>query len=135
MHRMGLKVRGYFILGHLTDTRETIQQTIDFACSLPLYTAEFHILHLPLGSHAREIAHEYGQVNYDLSLLTGYGQSGLSFVPRGLTEEDMFAYRRKAHNQFFLRPQVIMRHLSDIRRIEDIKRYGLIAQAFASSLR
>jgi len=134
MHRHGIKVRGYFILGHLVDTRETMRQTVQFAMSLPLHTAEFHILHLPLGSEARQIAHEYGQVNPDLSLLTGYTESGLSFVPKGLTVEEMFAIRRSAHNQFFLRPQQIWRLLSDIKSLSDLKRYFTIGQVFVKTL-
>jgi radical SAM superfamily enzyme YgiQ (UPF0313 family) len=134
INRAGIKIRGYFILGHLTDTRETIEQTIDFALSLPLYTAEFHILHLPLGSKARLMAHDYGTVNEDLSLLTGYTHSGLSFIPKGLTEKEMFEFRRRGHNRFFLRPTVILRHLSEIKSLSDIKRYALVTQAFLSNI-
>jgi len=134
IHRLGIKIRGYFILGHLIDTRETIQQTIDFACSLPLHTAEFHILHLPLGSKARLIASDYGTVNEDLSLLTGYTHSGLSFVPKGLTEREMFNFRRRGHNRFFLRPIVILRHLSEIRSLSDMKRYTLVTKAFLNNI-
>jgi anaerobic magnesium-protoporphyrin IX monomethyl ester cyclase len=135
IHSLGIKIRGYFILGHLIDTRETIQQTIDFACSLPLYTAEFHILHLPLGSKARLIAHDYGTVNEDLSLLTGYTHSGLSFVPQGLTEKEMFEFRRQGHNRFFLRPTMILRHLSEIKSWRDVKRYALVTQAFLKNIK
>jgi len=134
IHSEGIKVRGYFILGHLIDTRETIQQTIDFARSLPLYTAEFHILHLALGSKCREIAHKYGQVNYDLTLLTGYTHSGLSFVPRGMTAEELFDLRRQGHNRFFLRPQVMFQYLRDVRSWTDIKRYFLMGQAFLKTI-
>jgi anaerobic magnesium-protoporphyrin IX monomethyl ester cyclase len=134
INSLGIKIRGYFILGHLIDTPETMAQTINFACSLPLYTAEFHILHLPLGSKARQIAHDYGQVNKDLSLLTGYTHSGLSFVPQGLTEQEMFEVRRRGHNRFFLRPKVILRHLSEIKSLGDIKRYTLVTQAFLKNI-
>jgi radical SAM superfamily enzyme YgiQ (UPF0313 family) len=132
--KAGIKIRGYFILGHPIDTRETMQQTIDFALSLPLYTAEFHILHLPLGSQVRRIAHKYGKVNEDLSLLSGYTHAGLSFVPEGLTEKEMFEFRRRAHNCFFLRPSVLLQHLSEIRSLSDIKRYMLVAQAFLKNI-
>ncbi len=131
----GIKVRGYFILGHLIDTRETIEQTINFALSLPLYTAEFHVMVLSLGSEARQIAHEYGKVNYDVSVLTAYPDSGLSFVPRGLTEKEMFEFERRGHNRFFLRPKVIAKFLADIRSWTDLKRYSLMGQAFLANVR
>jgi len=135
IHDAGIKVRAYFILGHLIDTEETIRQTIGFALSLPLYTAEFHILHLPLGSEARTIAHDYGVVNCDLALLSGYTDAGLSFVPEGLTAEALFAFRREGTNRFFLRPRKLAEFALDIRSITDLRRYWLIAQAFLTSLR
>ncbi len=135
IHRHGIKVRGYFILGHLVDSKETIQKTIDFALSLPLYTAEFHLLHLPLGSEARRIAHEYGRVDYDLSLLTGYTHQGLSFVREGLTEAELFEFRRQAHNRFFLRPRQVWRFLTDVHSLTDLQRYFLVGQAFLQNLR
>jgi radical SAM superfamily enzyme YgiQ (UPF0313 family) len=126
IHQVGIQPRGYFILDHLVDTKETIQQTIDFAMSLPLYSADFHLLQLPLGSRARAIAHEYGKVNYNTDLLTGYSSQGLSFVPEGMTEDFLFKTQRKAHLKFFLRPRQILRLIVSIRTLEDIRRYALI---------
>ena len=134
INKAGIMPRGFFILGHLVDTPETIQRTIDFALSLPLYTAEFHILHLPLGSEARVMAADYGQVNYDLALLTGYTESGLSFVAKGLTEAELLKQRRAAHNRFFLRPKQLLRFLADIKTPTDLKRYWLIGQAFLQTI-
>ena len=126
IYEAGIQPRGYFILDHLIDTKETMQETIDFAMSLPLYSADFHLLQLPLGSRAREIAHDYGIVDYNTDFLTGYSSEGLSFVPKGMDKEYLFRTQRKAHLKFFLRPKQILRMISTIKSSEDIKRYFLI---------
>ncbi len=130
----GIQPRAYFILDHLIDTKKTMQETIDLALSLPLYSADFHLLQLPLGSEAREIGHEYGQVNYNLDYLTGYASKGLSFVPKGMTEEYLFEVQRKAHLRFFLRPSQFMRMVKSIKSFEDVKRFYLFFKAFLKSV-
>jgi len=132
--KMGIQPRAYFILDHLVDTEKTMQETIDFALSLPLYSADFHLLQLPLGSRAREIGHEYGKVNLDLDLLTGYSSKGLSFVPKGMTEEYLIKKQKNSHLQFFLRPSQIIRMLGSIKSIEDVKRFNLLFKAFLKTI-
>lgn len=43
VHRTGIKAWGYFIIGLPGETRATIRETIDFAKSLPLDIALFHV--------------------------------------------------------------------------------------------
>jgi anaerobic magnesium-protoporphyrin IX monomethyl ester cyclase len=123
IHEVGIQARGYFILDHLIETRETMRETINFAMSLPLYSADFHLLQLPFGSRAREIAHKYGKVDYNPDLLTGYSSQGLGFVPKGMTEGFLFRTQRKAHLKFFLRPKQILQMIMSIRTLEDMRRY------------
>lgn len=130
LSRVGIKVRGFFILGHMEETRESMNETIEFAKSLPLYSAEFYIMQLPLGSEIREVAHKYGKADYDYGLLTAYSSDRLSFIPEGMTAEELFAAQRRGHREFFLRPRVVWQYLSDIRGVEDIKRYLLMLKAF-----
>ena len=134
IHEVGIQPRGYFILDHLIETKETMQQTIDFAMSLPLYSADFHLLQLPFGSRAREIAHKYGKVDYNPDLLTGYSSQGLGFVPKGMTEGFLFRTQRKAHLKFFLRPKQILQMIMSIRTLEDMRRYVQMFWAGAKTL-
>jgi len=127
---VGLKVRGFFMLGHPIDTKGTIRQTINFAKSLPLFTINFCILQLVPGSKVREIAHNYGEVNYDLSLGTGHPGDTLSFVPRGLTSEYLKKMQRRGYTEFFLRPAQVWRLLRSIDLWEDIKKYFILTIAF-----
>jgi len=130
MDEVGIRPRGYFMIGHLVDTKETIRQTIDFAKSLPFYSVNFNIMHLSPGSEAREIAHKYGKVNMDLSLCSGYCGKGLSFVAHGLTAEWLYDTQKRAFREFFLRPIQIWRLLKTISGIEDVKRYWVSFKAF-----
>ena len=127
---VGIKVRGFFILGHPVDNKQTIRQTIDFAKSLPLFTVNFTILQLLPGSEVREIAHEYGTVNYDLSLGTGHPEDNLSFVPKGLTEKYLKRMQARAYFEFFFRPRQLLQMLKMLRSKEDVKKYARLFFAF-----
>jgi len=126
----GINVRGFFMIGHPIDTKKTIRQTIDFAKSLPLHTVNFCILQLLPGSEVRRIAHEYGTVDYDLSLGTGHPGNSLSFVPTGLTKEYLKSVQKRAYREFFLRPIQVWRLICSIDGFEDIKKYFLLFRTF-----
>ncbi|MEW6078982.1 MAG: radical SAM protein [Thermodesulfobacteriota bacterium] len=126
----GLKIRGFFIIGHLVDTRQTIRDTINLAKSLPLFTVNICILQLLPGSKVREIAHDYGEVNYDLSLGTGHPGDTLSFVPKGLTVEYLHKMQRQAYFEFFVRPVQVWRLVRSIDSLEDVKKYVVLLRTF-----
>lgn len=119
---VGILLNGFFMINHPIDTKETIRQTINFAKELPLFTASFSILFLKPGSKVREIAHEYGTVNYDYCLSTGHPGETLSFVARGLTPEYLKSMQRRAYAEFFIRPSQIWRLMKAIDSWEDIRK-------------
>lgn len=125
-----IKIRGYFMMGHLTDTKETVEETVAFAKSLPLYTMNMSILYLSPGSQAREMADAYGVVDTSLGLGTGYPREDLSFVPNGLTKEYLSDRQKKAIQEFYFRPRQVVRLLSAIEGFEDIKRYAILTKTF-----
>jgi radical SAM superfamily enzyme YgiQ (UPF0313 family) len=130
--KAGIHVRGFFMLGHPIDTEKTIRQTIDFAKELPLFTVNFCILHLLPGSKVREIAHEYGTVNYNFELSSGHPGESLSFVPKGLTADYLSKMQRRAYAEFFLRPSQIWRLLRSVDTLEDIRKFWELSLAFFS---
>ena len=79
----------------------------------------------------REIAHEYGKVDYDLSLGTGHPGRNLSFVPQGMTAEGLKSIQRRGYGEFFLRPRQILVLLKSIESFEDLKKYFRLAMTFA----
>jgi radical SAM superfamily enzyme YgiQ (UPF0313 family) len=105
--RSGIDVSGFFIIGFPGETREDILDTISFAAELPLFKAHFfHFTALP----ATEA--------FD-SLVTSGKISGLddsmfmdvSYVPDGLTPQELKSLLRKAYLKFYLRPRVIAKLL------------------------
>ncbi len=130
LHDAGIRIRGYFMMGHLIDTPETIRETVDFAKSLPLHSMNLTVMYLSPGSEAREIAEEYGTVNKGLDLGTGYPRGDLSFVPFGMTEEYVQRMQKKAISNFFFRPRYLAHLVSSIETPEDARRYARMARAF-----
>lgn len=127
----GLRVRAFFMLGLPGETEETMQQTIDFAKSLDLDVAVFHITTPLPGTELYEGAIERGElsrdVDWDKYLM--FSAEDLPYVPAGLTRDVMREYHRKAYREFYLRPKFILRQISRIRTREDLSRY---ARAFTT---
>jgi len=105
--RSGIDVSGFFIIGFPGETREDILDTISFAAELPLFKAHFfHFTALP-ATEAYNTLVKNGK-------LTGFDDSmfmDVSYVPEGMTPQELKELLRKAYLKFYLRPQVIARLL------------------------
>lgn len=119
--KAGLEVAGFFMLGLLGDTKETMAETIDFACSLDLDVALFNIATPYPGTVMYETVLREGKL-----LLGGWSDyhhtSGkASFTMPGMASpaEIEAAYRR-ASRAFYLRPSYAWRRLRRIRSWEDL---------------
>jgi len=128
----GIRVRGYFMIGNPTETRETIRRTIDFAKSLPLHTVNFCLIFLNRGSKLYDIARQYGEVDMDPSLVTGHpGGDSIGFVPDGLSREYLVNIQKRAYREFYLRPAQVLRMMRDLNSAESFRRYYSMARTFA----
>lgn len=99
----GLRARGFFILGHPGETRETLRATIDFALSLPLNDISVSLMTPFPGTELHRRAAEFGSLAADwerMNLLTP------AFIPHGLAAADLLAARRELLRRFYLRPRV-----------------------------
>ncbi|MDQ7827032.1 MAG: radical SAM protein [Candidatus Eremiobacteraeota bacterium] len=110
---IGMHAKGFFMLGHLPDTKETIDDTIAFALSLPLTEVTVQ-LNTPLP----------GTPQYDLAPLYGSFKAGEFsefnffepvFVPKGLTKEYLVRKQRELYRRFYLKPGTIRKHLDKLR--------------------
>lgn len=113
--RLKIKSYGAFILGLPGDNRETIQQTIDFACSLPLTMAGFSILIPYPGTKCFE---EYfpQQEGMVIDYTSFIASSGVHFVKEytglnGMVVQELPEWITKAQRRFYLRPKQILRML------------------------
>ncbi|NQT03038.1 MAG: radical SAM protein [Planctomycetes bacterium] len=121
--RTGLMIKGFFIIGHPGETRETIIKTIDFARSLDLYTVNFCTTYLLPGTELTRTASKYGFVNiHGFSNMSGHTDK-LSFVPFNLTEDELKGWQKKAYLLFYLRPKVVIKIFFGNKTISDLKSF------------
>jgi uncharacterized radical SAM superfamily protein len=111
---VGLRTAATFILGLPEETSETIQATIDFACSLPADYASFNVAVPRAGTRLRGEAVAAGLIDNDLMVMD---QSGFepTLPTRGLSVEDLRRWRRRAVISFYLRPSYLWRRLRHLR--------------------
>lgn len=126
-----LRVRAFFMIGLPGETEETMQQTIDFAKSLDIDVAVFHIATPLPGTELFKIAKERGELSRDVAWdkYLMFSAEELPYVTKTLTKEVVREYSKKAYREFYMRPRYILGQVARIRTKEDIERY---AKAFAT---
>ncbi len=114
----GLTTRGLFMFGHPTETKKTLQDTLDFILELKL--DDFHsTLFTPLpGTDIYYTASEYGQFNEDWDKMNIFN---CLFIPEGLDKKTLEKYQKKAYTSFYLRPGALLNKLRNL----ITNRYGL----------
>lgn len=120
-YELNLQPKAFFIVGHLTDTKQTIEETISFACSLPLrdITVQFNT---PLvNTFQYQLLDKYGKIlTEDLGKYSFWEPV---FIPHGLSYKELCCYYRKFYLKFYLRPVIWYRHLKGITSFSDIAKY------------
>ena len=105
-HNVGLKVRGTFILGLPTETREETLETIRLALRNPFDFARFG-LPIPFpGTELYEMARMEG-IHYndytDFDVRDGFLKKQAVYIPNGRTRAEMVRLQRKAYFRFYFR--------------------------------
>lgn len=112
IHKAGIDMAGFFILGFPGETRETILQTIDFAARLPLARANFFTyLPFPGTESFRELQAEgaLSGVNWKRFYFTN-----AAYAPAGVSQKELKKLHRLAFARFYLRPRVIFYQLRSV---------------------
>jgi radical SAM superfamily enzyme YgiQ (UPF0313 family) len=115
----GMDVQGYFIMGMPEENMTTLQETIDFAKSLPLNSAVFTILSPFPGTKVYDYCESQ-------ELLLGYdwdrfdARAGLAWKHPNLTEEQLVRMMKKAYRSFYLRPYILIDRLKHIKSWRDV---------------
>lgn len=105
--KTGIVIDGHFILGYPGEDEKTLQQTIDFACSLPLTFAHFYIATPFPGSELYEEALEKGWIEKPDWKMISQNKSFLK--TELLSPEVIIKYVRKAYRKFYLRPKTVIK--------------------------
>jgi anaerobic magnesium-protoporphyrin IX monomethyl ester cyclase len=115
-HQLGIRTKGFFIIGNPGETMATIEKTIQLALSLPLDDVVV-TLNTPFpGTNQYQTAGDYGKMGiYDWSRFNMWNPV---FIPHGLTEDMLIAKHKEFYCRFYLRPRVIYRYaLSFLSRV------------------
>ena len=122
----GLDVRGFFIMGHLTETKEEVMETINFANSVPIDIAQYMIATPYPGT---ELWNQVKELHADkfneeeLLDLTFFTPEKAPLASDKLTRPEISELYKKAFRSFYLRPGYMYRHLKKIKTIDDVRRY------------
>jgi anaerobic magnesium-protoporphyrin IX monomethyl ester cyclase len=105
----GIEAKGLFMIGHPTDTPESIDRTIEFARELPIASANFKITTPFVGTPLREMAAAYGELAEDDYRNYMGDPDHAVFVANGLTREYLMGVQRRAYYRFYSRPGRLLR--------------------------
>jgi len=106
--RAGIRARGYFIIGHPTETIDTINETREFMKELDLSEAQVSYMCPFPGTQLAAEAHKYGTFDSDWRNLNIWTPV---FIPNGLDRDILEAESKRMMREFFFRPRIICRFL------------------------
>lgn len=129
--RAGLKIKGNFIFGFPTETKDSLEETIRFATSIRLTHFQQNFLTVWPGCRIAEGAGNYGVCETDWSKLA---HQRITFVPNGLTKEDLVDASKAAFRRFYLRPGIILGFLASIGSWRAFKSLALGGVVFVKTI-
>jgi hypothetical protein len=120
--RLGFAIKTSFILGNPTETRETVEETIQFAKSLPVHYVTFSMMAPLPGTYFWKTADQYGV--FDRTAYDKFSMVSAAFVPKGLNADFLKKKQQEAHRRVYLNVGMVGRHLKMISSFEDMVRYA-----------
>ena len=136
--KFGLELRGYFMLAYPGETDKSMRRTIEFAKSLPLDWASFTVaIGLP-GTEIYKEALKSGEFPADYWKEYAKGnvlETKPYFIPSGMKEDDLFALKKKAYLEFYLRPRIAWNMLRSLRLAEAVKNFRIFFKLLPSAYR
>ncbi|MFC1701121.1 B12-binding domain-containing radical SAM protein [Patescibacteria group bacterium] len=111
--KIGITIRGFFILGLPTETIEESWQTIKFAKKLDPLWAQFTIAIPYPGTNLFNRLKEKNQIKHfnwsGYNTWGGWANKKLPFIPQGRDEKEIMKLQKQALVNFYLRPKVFFR--------------------------
>ena len=114
-HKLGIKIHGTFIVGLPGETKETIQETIQFAKDVNPYTVQVSLAATYPGTFLHKQATENGWLRNDTSGLvanTGVQVSSLNYPH--LSHVEIFEAVEEFYRKFYFRPGKIFQLTSEM---------------------
>ena len=121
-HRAGVVIHGTFILGLPVETPQTIQNTIDFAKDLDVFSLQVSLAAPYPGTELYEMARQNSwfvkKDKTDLVESDGLQQSTLEYP--GLSKDKIFEEVDRFYRTYYLRPKPILRIIKTMLEDKDI---------------
>lgn len=126
--KVGITIRGFFMLGLPTETRKESIATINFAKKLDPMWAQFTITIPYPGTKMFHELDQKGQIRtYDWNKYNTWsgwkGDDEIPFIPEGRSIKELHTLQKDALREFYLRPVVFLRFISTVRSFHDISKY------------
>lgn len=127
--KIGIAIRGFFMLGLPTETVEDSWQTINFAKKLDPLWAQFTVTIPYPGTPLFEQLKSAGKIrtfNWDAyNTWAGWAEKEIPFVPENREAKEIMNLQKKALIVFYLRPKTFFKFLKQINSFKAFKKYFL----------
>jgi hopanoid biosynthesis associated radical SAM protein HpnJ len=121
-HQAGVVIHGTFILGLPVETKETIEQTINFAKELDVFSLQVSLAAPYPGTELYDMAKMNGwftkKDKTDLVEGDGFQQSALEYP--GLSKDEIFESVERFYHRYYLRPKPILRIIKTMLEDKDV---------------
>jgi radical SAM superfamily enzyme YgiQ (UPF0313 family) len=105
----GIRSKGFFMIGNPGETLDTIRETMRFALELPL--DDFQITNFTPFPGSRDFA-TAGRFGWLVRDWEKMNMLKISFIPRGLTADQILRHQKTAYFRFYLRPRIVLSYLA-----------------------
>lgn len=127
-YKLGIRTKGHFIVGHPTDSYESIEKTIQFACRVPFSDVVVTVsTPMPGSEQFRTLIPEekYNELDYNKF------NSWISIVePKGISAREVLIKQKEFYKRFYLRPTVIFRYALSLISFAGPKRFVTLFMNF-----
>jgi len=111
---VGIKIKGYFLLGLPGETKKLIEKTIEFAKSLDIDYAAFFFYSPYPGTPLYNSLNKYGKI-IALKWDEYVTFETPAFLPKGISKEKLVFLYKKAFYEFYFRPKYMIKIVKEIK--------------------
>lgn len=116
----GMYTKGYFIIGHPTETYESIQETIDYTKKIKLDFFQMSFMIPFPGTEFYDMAQDYGSFENDWDNMNIWTSL---FIPNGFKKGDLERESKRAYREFYFRPAPILAFLRRMLKFSMLRKF------------
>lgn len=124
-HEVGLSVRADYLFGIPEETKQQMEKTLQFAIKMNTDLAHFNkFTPYPRTEFYTQLVEEGYTFNFTKNC-SQLDHSIVLYTPKGMTPEEFSNYVNHAYKKYYLRIGYLLKQVSNIRSVLDLKRYYL----------